>query len=164
MKPNPQAYKKSVERIERDLHDGKVDRAMESLEKLLATWPDHPRLLLLKAELVQLSESENVPPLSEAKKCLERAVELDANGPEPAIELGFYLLNVEDHAAEAEPYFDRAIDSCSRLLLEAIRGKAEAMGDTTARKAEEMRAKVADLMEQLQDTQAARNGHARSKG
>ena len=50
MKPNPQAYKKSVERIERDLHDGKVDRAMESLEKLLATWPDHPRLLLLKAD------------------------------------------------------------------------------------------------------------------
>ena len=66
-----------------------------------------PMLWVLRGKCIQLAEGTSLP-LDEAKKSFQRALELDENCLEAWIELGYYLLCVEDDAQEASTIFQNA--------------------------------------------------------
>ena len=126
MKTSIADFKTRLKRVRRSANNGHVDRALRELKRMLTTWPEHPTLLLEYGLLLQLSEHGS---LSDAKRALQRAVKVDADSPDALTELGFYLLNVEDRAEQAEPIFDQAIDLALGSLVDALRGKIEAVGE-----------------------------------
>ena len=51
--------------------------ALALVDRLLVDWPDNTVLLVKRAQLIQLQESEDGPSLEEARAMLERAADLD---------------------------------------------------------------------------------------
>lgn len=66
-----------------------------------------PSLWVLRGRCIQLAEGTSFP-LDEAKKSFQRALELDEHYLEAWIELGYYMLCVEDNAKEARAIFQNA--------------------------------------------------------
>jgi type 1 glutamine amidotransferase len=126
MKTTTVDFKKCLAGVRRGAEMGHVGRALAALEKMLKTWPDHSTLLVEKSRLIQLSKHGE---LTEAKRALQRATEVDDAAPNPWIELGFYRLSIDDVAEDAEEKFDHAIDLGLRLLAEAVTGKIDAVLD-----------------------------------
>jgi len=120
------AFKKGLARVSAVSKRGDYGGALSRVEELLQTWPDNPHLLLLQAELIQLSDKSSHP-LTQARAALERSAALDPEAPQPHIELGHFKLAVDDVAKEALRHFDDAIALCQRLLRDALTGKAKAL-------------------------------------
>lgn len=125
--------KQGLAKVRRDRQAGRFDQALATVGELLRDWPDQPRLLVLRAELIQLQEDEKAPGLDEAKADLQRAVELDEESPTALIELGRFLSAVEDDAGSAAKCFDKAASLCVRLLKDALLAQAEVLAELDRR-------------------------------
>lgn len=68
-----------------------------------------PQLWVARGRCIQLGEGKGAP-LEEAKKSFRRALELDGRCLEAWIELGYYVLCVEDDAREAYGIFRKAAE------------------------------------------------------
>jgi tetratricopeptide (TPR) repeat protein len=121
--------KRGLTKIHRDWQAGRYGRALAAIDELLQAWPDNPRLLIMRAQLIQLQANENAPALDQAKAALRRAVDLDEESPAALIELGHFLFAVDDNAAAASKCFTKAIALCKGLLKDALVGKAEALSE-----------------------------------
>jgi predicted Zn-dependent protease len=120
------SLRQGLEDVDRQWHAGHFAGALTQVERLLEEWPSNPHLLVLRAELVQLQDTCEGPTLGQAKDDLERAVELDPDSPAPLIELGHFLLAIEDDAEAAVQCFQRAMNLCVRLLKDAQHGRDQA--------------------------------------
>jgi predicted Zn-dependent protease len=107
-------------------------KALAALDALIEEVPGNASLLVRRAMLIQLLE-EGGPPLGEAKRTLQSALELDEKHPAALIELAQFQFAVEDDAAAATKTFQSAVGACSRLLMEALLGQAKALVETNRR-------------------------------
>lgn len=125
---NPRAsLKRSLEKIRR-LSDGKKYLpAFNEVDLLRQQWPDNVEVLVLWANLLQLQEEEEGPPLEAAKAALQRATELDEQNPLPWIELGYYLYAMDDDSRAAAKCFAKAANYAKRLLKDALVGGSKAL-------------------------------------
>ena len=109
------------------LRDGeKYDRALKRVEELRGSWPGNPQLQVLWAKLVQLQDHP-AHSLSDAKRALQQAVELDRESPAAPIELGYFLDNVEDNPQAAAKAFAQGIAAARHLLVEGLLGRAKSL-------------------------------------
>jgi predicted Zn-dependent protease len=120
------SLRQGLEDVDRQWRAGHFAQALTQVDRLLEEWPSNPHLLVLRAELIQLQDTCEGPTLDDVKADLEHAVELDPDSPAPLIELGHFLLAVEDDAEAAVPCFQRAVDLCVRLLKDAQHGRDQA--------------------------------------
>ena len=119
--------KRALARTRRLWKAGKYERALTEATRLRETWPDHPPLLILWANLVQLQPSDDAPSLDEAKAALRRATELDEESPLAWIELGNFVNAVEDDATGASKCFAKAIALGKQQFQQALLGQAQVM-------------------------------------
>jgi tetratricopeptide (TPR) repeat protein len=75
---------------------------------------------------VQLQD-EPTRTLADAKRTLQQAVELDNTSPAAAVELGYFLDNVEDDPKAAARAFTQGIAAARHLLIEGLLGQAKAL-------------------------------------
>jgi len=88
MKPTS-TFKTGLEKLRSLWKPGHFGEALALVDRLLADWPDNPLLLVKRAQLIQLQETENGPGLDEARAMLERAADLDEESPlPPALAVG----------------------------------------------------------------------------
>ena len=120
------SYKRGLARIRRDWLAGRYDKALAETDSLLQVWPDNPTLLVMRADLIQMQDGDGAPGLDEARAAYERAVDLDEESPAPLIELGHYLLAIEDDAKAAAACFEKAAALSKSLAKKAQRGWTEA--------------------------------------
>lgn len=118
------SMKRGLATIRRLWRSGRYDRALADVDRLLKEWPDNSQLLTMRGNLIQLQEEEG-PTLKDAKRALQRAVDLDEESPYPLLELGHFLHAVEDDAEAAAKCFAKAIRLSKRLLREALVGQAK---------------------------------------
>jgi len=102
------------------------ERALTRLEELRQAWPGNAQLHVLWASLVQLQE-ESAHSLDDAKRTLQHALDLDPKSPTAAIELGYFLDNVEDNPQAATKAFAQGIATARQLLIDGLLGQAKAL-------------------------------------
>jgi hypothetical protein len=117
------SFKQRLDVVSRLWGEHDYDKALTEVEGLLELLPGNPHLLLLKASLIQLQEEPKYE-LSDVKKILEHAVELDKDAPAASIELGHFLDNVEDDLGAAMKAYASATEAARRLLIEGLFGQA----------------------------------------
>ncbi|MCI0703888.1 MAG: hypothetical protein L0241_22755 [Planctomycetia bacterium] len=120
------AFTKGLTEIQSLLEVEKYDRALERLEKLRDAWPGNPQLLIVWSRLVQLQDNPTHT-LADAKRALQQAIELDKQSAAAAIELGYFLDNVEDNVQAATKSFAQGIVAARQLLIEGLLGQARAL-------------------------------------
>jgi tetratricopeptide (TPR) repeat protein len=143
MKAKIAGFKKRLKAIRRIERTQGADRALAGLQRMLHAWPEHPVLLLEKSRLIQLSDQGE---LTDAKTALKRATETDEESPAPWIELGYYLLCIDDQAEKANQAFDHALQLAMQRLIEAIDGKILAVLDQHERLPNHVRVDVEELL------------------
>ena len=111
-------------------------------------------MLIEKSRLIQLSEISELP---DAKRALQKAIQIDADSMAAWIELGYYVLVIDDQAENAEARFDHAIELGLRQLIDAITGKICASLDQDDPWPARKRTDSADLV-RLAETLADRYG------
>ncbi len=122
---NLRAFKQKLSTVSRLWEAKEYDRALAEVEALLKAWPGNAHLLVVWASLVQLQE-EPRHQLGEAKQALLQAIELDKESPAAAIELGYFLDNVEDDPRAAAKVYAAAVAAARRLLIDGLIGQARA--------------------------------------
>jgi hypothetical protein len=120
-------FQRKFEAICRLAAKGEVASALREIDVQLDYWRGNAQLHKQQAILIQLLNQAPVPPLSNVKNALQAALALEPESAACHNEMGFYLLNVEDDAAAAQPFFDRAVELCTQQLKEARKGRAEAV-------------------------------------
>jgi tetratricopeptide (TPR) repeat protein len=133
MKAAITTWKRALGRIHRESRIGRYAQALAEVDRLLTDWPNNPRLLILRGNLIQLQDEDAVPTLEDARHDLERAVELAEESPAALIELAHFLFAVEDDDKAAARHFDKAIALGKRLLKDALVGKAAVLADMERR-------------------------------
>jgi lipopolysaccharide biosynthesis regulator YciM len=121
---NLRRFKQKLSAVSRLWEDKEYDKALAEVESLLHSWPGNAHLHILWASLVQLQEKPKHE-LDEAKQALQQAVELDKGSPAAAIELGYFLDNVEDNPQAASKAYAEAVPAARRLLLDGLIGQAK---------------------------------------
>jgi hypothetical protein len=122
---NPRGWKQRLATISRLWAEKDYDKAMSEVESLLKMWPGNAHLHILKASLIQLQDDPKYD-LEEAKETLLRAAELDKGSPAAAIELGYFLDNVEDNPEAARKAYAEAVSCARNLLIDGLIGQAKA--------------------------------------
>ena len=120
------ALSRGLSEVQSHLADEKFDKALKRVEELKKLWPGNPQLYLLWARIVQL-QNEPTHTLNEAKRALQQAIDLDKQSPAAAIELGYFLDNVEDDPQAAAKSFTQGIAAARVLLIEGLLGQAHAL-------------------------------------
>jgi tetratricopeptide (TPR) repeat protein len=121
------SLKRGLEKIRQLAAAERYRQAFLAADKLLEEWPDNPHLLVTWANLLQLQEADLGPPLEEAKRALQRAVDVDLDAPAPLIELGQFLFALDDNSREASKCFAKAASVSRRLLIESLICQAKAL-------------------------------------
>jgi tetratricopeptide (TPR) repeat protein len=121
------SMKRGLANISRQWRAGRYDRALAGVDRLLKDWPDNPHLLTMRGNLIQLQEKDVGPTLEDAKRALQRAVDLDRESPRALIELGHFINAVQDDVQAASDCFAKAIRLSERLLREALLGQAKVL-------------------------------------
>lgn len=108
----------------------RFDEALAELEK---TSPESlsPQLLVLRGKCIQLANGTPLP-LEEAKKSFQAALKLNERCMDAWLELGHYVLCVEDHAEEAAVIFRKAsqiLSDCNGEIAEGLRLCLEECGE-----------------------------------
>ncbi len=93
---------------------------------MLKVWSGNAHLHILWASLVQLQEDPKHS-LDEARQSLEQAVELDRSSPAAAIELGYFLDNVEDNPQAAFRVYAEGVAIARKHLIDGLIGQAKAL-------------------------------------
>jgi tetratricopeptide (TPR) repeat protein len=97
------------------------------LSDIEKTRPLTPREWILRSRAIQLSSGTEIPPLEEAERALQQALEDDDEYIPAILDLAWYYYAVEDDAAKALSLFERAYELSRQNLIEAISGKMEAL-------------------------------------
>jgi tetratricopeptide (TPR) repeat protein len=118
-------FKQKITAIARLQESKAFDQALAEVDAAIESWPGNAHLHVLRSRLVQLQEEPAIE-LDEAKTSLQKAVELEKNSPEAAIELGYFLDNVEDDAAAASKAFSDGVAIARKLLIDGLIGQAKA--------------------------------------
>ena len=108
----------------------RFDEALAGLEKA-APESLSPQLLVLRGRCIQLANGSALP-LEEAKKSFRAALELDERCIDAWIELGHYVLCVEDRAEEAADIFRKAaqiLSACNGEIAEGLARCLEECGE-----------------------------------
>lgn len=122
------ALKRGLDRVGRLWEEGRYELALDDVRRLLELSPANPRLLVMRAQLTQLQDTEEEPPtLADAKADLKLASQLDEVSPAPLIELAYFTYAIDDDARGASRLFRGAIARCRELLREALLGQAKAL-------------------------------------
>jgi hypothetical protein len=108
-----------IEQIRLHVRTGDIARALLLIAELELGVGRSPRLLVLKAACLQLSDGTS---LTEVEESLLDAIEMDDEYVDAYIELGWFRLSVEDDAIRAEKTFDKARQLLRKLNTEAVRG------------------------------------------
>ncbi|MBW3541509.1 MAG: hypothetical protein KY476_14675 [Planctomycetes bacterium] len=119
-------FKRKLRRISRLWEAQEYETALTEVDALLETWPGNPRLHILRACLVQLQEEDSPYELTEAREALEQALQLDEDSAAAAIELGYFLDNVEDDPREALKAYAKGVATARQLLIDGLIGQAKA--------------------------------------
>ena len=77
-------------------------------DEAVRSFPQSPRLLVMRGNLIQLGPESCPHPLEEALHCYRRAVEIEPHFAEAWEEIGHYYDAVLDDEDGARPYFERA--------------------------------------------------------
>jgi hypothetical protein len=77
-------------------------------DEAVRAFPQSPRLLVMRGNLIQLGPESCPYPLEEALHCYRRAVEIEPHFAEGWEEIGHYYDAVLDDEEGARPYFERA--------------------------------------------------------
>jgi len=109
---------------------GRYDRALEEVNRLLESRSDNAQLLVLRAALIQLQDDEEgTPPLDAARADLELAVSLDERSLDALIDLAYFQHAVDDDPKAAIKQFQKAVKLGRALLKKALIGQAEALAE-----------------------------------
>jgi tetratricopeptide (TPR) repeat protein len=121
-------FQKKIKEIEDLSMKEDYETALILLESLLSEYPFVTQMLIKKGELIQLlPETSESGELSDAKKALELAVEIDPKSVEAILELAYFHSAVLDQEKEAEKLFDRMIQICFEFLEDAYHGKIQSL-------------------------------------
>ena len=121
----------SIDRVRELATRGEHQRALAQIDEIVDAGYADGELMLLKAACIQLSDAEDQT-LDDAERCLRRAVELAPESSEAECELGWFLLNVRDAAADALPHFEAALTKARADLTSIIVGAVSAKDETTS--------------------------------
>lgn len=119
-------FSQKLSSVSRLLAAEDYDAALKLVDSIRSAWPGNAQLDVLWARLVQ-SQEQPSHDLADAKAALQQAVALDKGSPAAAIELGYFLDNVEDDPKGASRVFAEAIESARKLLLDGLIGQAKAL-------------------------------------
>jgi tetratricopeptide (TPR) repeat protein len=120
---NPRGFKQRLAAVSRLWEEKDYDTAFAEVESMLKTWPGNAHLHVLWASLVQLQDDPKHD-LEEAKRALQQAVELEKGSAAAAIELGYFVENVEDNPRAASRVYAEAVAAARHLLIDALIGQA----------------------------------------
>lgn len=120
------SFQQKLAKIQRHWKEQQYDTALSIVDETLQSWPGNAHLHVLRASLIQLQEKPSVS-LAEARKSLQRAVDLDGDSPAALVELGHFLDAVEDEPEQASKAFAEAVSRGRRLLIEGLLGHARAL-------------------------------------
>ena len=130
---HPRGFKQKLAAISRLWDEKAFDRALVEVDAAIQAWPGNSHLHVLRSRLVQLQEDPSVE-LEEAKTSLQKAIELEKHSPAAAIELGYFLDNVEDDPSAAAKAFTDGVAVARKLLLDGLIGQAKAYRQLGKRK------------------------------
>lgn len=120
------AFKQELSSVMRLWGEENYDQALAIVESLLKVWPGNGHLHVLWASLVQLQDDPKNS-LREAKRALQRAVQLDKSSLIASIELGHFLDAVEDKPQAALKAYSEGVTVARRSLIEGLIGQAKAL-------------------------------------
>jgi tetratricopeptide (TPR) repeat protein len=119
--------KSTAQELKHLLAKGDFDKALGVLSEIEKTRPLTPHELVVRSRCNQLSSGTKIPPLEEAKKALQQALESDDEYVPAILDLAWYYHAVEDNPRKALPLFERAYELSRQNLIESITGKVEAL-------------------------------------
>jgi len=96
-----------------------ITNALALIERIEARRGYSPRLAVLKARCLQLSEGAS---LEDVETALKTALSMDDEYVDAHLEMGWFRLMVLDDAEGAKPFFTKATDLLATLNSEAVRG------------------------------------------
>jgi tetratricopeptide (TPR) repeat protein len=120
------SFTKGLAEVTSLMEGEEYDRALKRLDELRKTWPGNAHLHLLWGRLVQLQDHPTHA-LSEVKRALQHALDLDKHSPAAAIELGHFCDNVDDDPQAASKLFAHGVTAARQSLIEALHGQAKAL-------------------------------------
>ncbi len=123
-----QDFKQRLSVISRLWTRENYDSALTELNRMIAEWPGNGHLQILWASLVQLQENP-IHNLDEARRALQRAVELDVSSPAGLMELGHFLDAVDDDPRAASKAFSEGTARAREQLIEGLIGQAAALNE-----------------------------------
>ncbi len=116
-------YKGALQNLNASIKGKHLSEALQQVNQLLKAYPYSVSLLVKRAMLIQVQdESSDLPPLEEARRNLELAIELEPHSVETLIELGNFDYAVADHSESAIVHFERAISESEMGLKAAMVG------------------------------------------
>jgi tetratricopeptide (TPR) repeat protein len=80
--------------------------ALQLADEAAANWPNSPRILCLRAALIQLAPENSPYTLEDALACYQRALAADPHAVPTLEEIGYYFDAVVGDSATAQHYFD----------------------------------------------------------
>jgi tetratricopeptide (TPR) repeat protein len=121
---NLQAYLESKEQLSKLYEQQKYGEAWKLLEKLLTDYPYSIDLLVKRAKIIQLLDTEHIsdiPSLDMAVESLQQSHVLAPDAIDPCLELGNFEYAVSDRPESAIKYFESAkIQAQLKLKLATI--------------------------------------------
>ena len=108
----------------------KYNEAILIIEKLEIANPINPKILILKARCIYMSDSKNKYTLNDVKKLYKKVLELDNNHIEALIELGYFYYANDNNPNKAIPYFTKAIKLNKNFLIDSIKGIVKCFEET----------------------------------
>jgi tetratricopeptide (TPR) repeat protein len=149
-------YRQKLSSIRRSMGRAEYVAALGEVDSLLEDWPGAASLHVLRSELIQLQDSNEAPPLEEAKAALKHAAELENPGQSALVEQGYFQFAVEDDAKGALQSFKAAVEVYRDLLIEALVGQAAVLEELRRRE------EAFDCLSHARLLQTTLNGHAGS--
>ena len=84
------------------------DGALYLADEAVSAYPDSAKLWVMRGNLIELGSGQTTHTLADALSSYERAIKIDPNCVEAYEMIGYFLANVMDESALAEPYFRKA--------------------------------------------------------
>jgi len=110
--------KADIKKLHLLLSEKKLSEALIFVEELLTKNLISPYLLVQKARLIMLQNTDQAPPLAEVERCLLLAHEINQDDFEVIEELAHYYDVVDPHPESAKKYKDLFLDRSSKIAKE----------------------------------------------
>lgn len=110
----------TFERLQQKIRTKDIESALSEIQSLEATTKASPRLLVLKAMCLQLSQVEG--PLEDVESALREALRLDDEYIDAHLELWRFLYAVQDQTRDGQAEFEKALTLLRKQNAEVIQG------------------------------------------